>query len=136
MAAITNLVIKNAALVDKTFAIQSGQQGNTLPASWLEKTSEYFAGYVKLTSLLRRAPKASKHIVSLKLAMPKLAIVGIAGNGSQPSPSASSVGYATVEFHIPDNFGATERADLVAYAANALTFALVKNQVVNFEPIF
>lgn len=137
MSAISALTINDgsATPVAKTFAVQQGQQGVT-PASWLEKTADVYAGFIRLTTVCNRAQKAKATKVSVKLALPKLAVMGVSAAGSTPAPTTTSVGYATLEFSVPDNFTAADRANLHAYIVNAASQAAIKAQVLQLEPVY
>lgn len=137
MPAISALTIHDgsAPSTAKTFAVQQGQQG-VVPAAWLEKTADVYAGFIRLTTVCNRAQKAKATKVSIKLALPKLAVMGVSASGSTPAPTTTSVGYATVEFSIPDNFTAADRANLHAYIVNAVSQTAIKAQILQLEPVY
>lgn len=135
MAQIATLTLNNGAStpVATTWAVETGQQGFTTPATWYYKTTDSVLGWLRLSGLKKKAPKSQNSKVSVKLEMPKLATMGVAADGATPMPTRVSTGFAMVEFTIPDNFSSADRANMVAYLTNALSDPQIKNMVLNLE---
>lgn len=108
-----------------TFDKQFAQAGSQSPASWLEKSSGVYAGYISLTQLVKRSPnKANK--VTARLRFPRLSTDG----------ASTLIHTATmaIDFTIPDTMSMQDRKDFLAYAKNYLGTAIATAAIVDGQP--
>lgn len=129
MSAIANITLADgqATPVNKTFEVMTAQAGQDVPARWVEKTAGVYAGFIQLTSLVRRTTNKSTK-VQVKVALPKLSSDGL--------NSLVHTGYGTVDFTIPDTMSLQERKDLSRFLANALDNAIIRDAIENTSPAY
>lgn len=123
------IVIKNGAAtpVDKSFAPIAVSPDLSVFA---EKSSAASSGYIKLSIGVSLANgQRNTNRVDINLDLPVTEIV----NGvAQVTRTGRFKGY----FVIPDAMTGSERADLVAYIANALDVAQIRSVVKDLDPLY
>lgn len=135
MAQIAPLSINNGAAtpVAISFVVESGQQGQTSPATWYGKLSSAVNGWLKLTAMKRKTPGSKATKVVFKTEMPKMAVMGVAADGSTPAPTRVSTGYVETTYTVPDNFEDLDRANMYAFHTGFLTDVQARAMVKNLE---
>lgn len=124
MPAATDLVIKDAAGVDKTFNLNTPASGYGSTAEWVLKVGAISSVFPRLTALARasqRAPKTgtARHL-SVRFRMPSAYVDAVTGQtlvGPGWEMNLSAV--------VPSDFPEASKADAVAFATNALKTALL-----------
>lgn len=120
MPSATNLVIKDAAAVDRTFTLYSPSAGDSSLATWKYKKGDVPTAYPTITAMA--APTAAKsRKLTLKLRDP-------ASHLDPATGLVKVVGFAelNVTVSVPDEFPDSKRDDFVAFIANAFSHVLVK----------
>lgn len=120
MPQATNLVVKNAASVDKTFTLLTPAPGYGSPAEWALREGATAVTYPTFhLSAQKTANRARK--VSLKVRTPATYISVATG-----LPVVAS----NMEFNgtivVPDDFPDAQKDDAVAFIANLIATAMVK----------
>lgn len=133
-AAIT-LADGQATPVNKTFAVAGVTNG---VASWEERSGGIPIGYSRLSTSLRRPAKGSRNFkVVTKVQLPVLEVTSPStATGIQPAPTKAYELFATMEFTIPERASAADRANLLAYAKNALANSLISAEVKDLDNIW
>lgn len=131
MSSISNLTLSDGQTspASHTFVVLRGQSGSDKPSEWLEKTATIFAGFKRLTMLVRRPSGSTNTKTTAKLAYPAVTTV----DGVQ---TVYATAYATLELTVPDNFSESDRKDLAAYIANFADTTAFRNAIVSAEPQF
>lgn len=129
MAAISAITLADGqnTPVNRTFDVVTAQAGTDVPARWAEKTAGVYAGYLGLTTLVRRTTNRSTR-VQVKVTTPKLSADGLY--------SLIHTGIGTVEFTLPDTMTIQERKDLSRFVANALDNTIVRDAIENMSPAY
>lgn len=137
MAAIIALTLADgqATPVNHTFDVQNGQQADE-PARWLEKVAGSYAGFLRLSALLRRSTANRSTKAMIKVELPTLAVVGTAANGVQPLPTVAYTTTAEVHFTLPDACTLQNRKDILAYVKAVLANPVATEAVVNLSPTY
>lgn len=137
MPAFGNVVIKDSAAVDHTFAPENRDSNGV--AVYADRASGIAAGFWTL-SISRRAPLANGqgvYKVVAKLRRPTLDVTSPStGTGIQPAPSAAYAMEASLEFLIPARGTLDERKDILALAKNLLGNAVMTAVVENLESVY
>lgn len=126
MPQATNLVIKNAANVDKTFTLYAPAPGDTGNATFKLKEgadSRYFPTITVGTKVTSQARKAT-----IRLRVPRDPLSGDVGG-----PAAAC--FAAVELTVPDQFPEAMKADWVSFLVNALNHADIKAVIRDAVPL-
>lgn len=134
MATFANIVIKDgqATPVDHTFTV-AYRRDNEL--GWADRSAGVLAGF-RTASLLTR-PATSNNSgtrVSLKVKDPRLATVGVGGNGVTPTAVKSYEAIGEISFMLPAGSDRQARLDIIAYLRNILSNAQVIDAVVDLAP--
>lgn len=121
MPQATNLVVKDAANVDKTFTLLAPAAGNGGIAEWALKEGTVSVVFPRFTAMA--TPNSNKaRVAKLKLRLPSSYVDSIT--------SLTNVGPA-IEFNVsvtvPDGYPETKKDDCVAYFSNLMNNALVKS---------
>jgi hypothetical protein len=125
MAAIAPLVLADGLTTNRTFDVNTSQEGLN-PAIWLEKTAGSYAGFQKASLLVKRTPNGTTTRISLRITCP---IIGLDGNLSHQSQFNAS-------FVMPDKGVEAERADILAFAKNMLADAQIIDAVEKLNPSY
>lgn len=120
MPQAANLVVKNAASVDKTFTLLTPAPGYGSPAEWALKEGATSTAYPVITLAASKTQNRSRK-VAIKVRVPAVYVSVATG-----LPIVSS----TLEFNstvsVPNDFPEIQKDDAVAYITNTLATALVK----------
>lgn len=119
MPQATNLVIKNAAAVDKTFALLTPAAGDKGIAEWALKEGLISSIFPRLTAEAHRTNNASRK-ANLKLRVPSSytdAVTGLTKVGSSFE--------AHISVSVPDDFPEALRDDAAAFVTNGLKTTLL-----------
>lgn len=129
MAAIANIVLADgqASPANHTFEVLTAQSGTDVSARWVEKSAGIYAGFLQLTSLVRRTSNRSTK-VQVKVSLPALSTDG--------TNTLIHTSIATVEVTLPDTMTTQERKDIRAYVANALDNAIIKSSIEDLSPAY
>lgn len=123
MPAAINLVVKNNALVDKTFTLNSPASGDGGVAEWVLKEGLISSVFPRLTASAVKTQNASRK-VSIRFRLPS--------SFTDTNTNLPKVG-AAFEFNgtasVPDDFPESLKDDAVAYTANIIAHALIKSMV-------
>lgn len=120
MPQATDLVLKNATLVDKTFALQSPSAGDNSLATWWLKEGTISSVFPKVTSLARATGNNSRKI-QVKLTIPSSYTDSVTG-----LTKVSSGFLFNGECSVPFDFPETLKSDATAYVKNLVAHALVQ----------
>lgn len=129
MSAIANIVLADgqASPANHTFEVLTAQSGTDVSARWVEKSAGIYAGFLQLTSLVRRTNNKSTK-VQVKVSIPSLATDG--------TNALIHTSIATVDVVLPDTMTTAERKDIRAYIANALDNAIIKASIEDLSPAY
>lgn len=129
MAAIANIVLADgqASPANHTFEVLTAQSGTDVSARWVEKSAGIYAGFLQLTSLVRRTSNRSTK-VQVKVSLPALSTDG--------TNTLIHTSIATVEVTLPDTMTTQERKDIRAFVANALDNAIIKSSIEDLSPAY
>lgn len=121
MPQATNIVVKNAASIDKTFTLNSPAPGYGQPADWALREGATSVAYpvFSLSAMKNSASRARK--VTLKTRVP--AVYTSVATGL---PVVSSYMEFNGTVTVPDDFPDNQKDDAVAYIVNLLGVAQVK----------
>lgn len=122
MPQATNLTVKNAAGVDKTFTLLTPAPGYGTPAEWALKEGATSVVYKTFTLSAAKSSSQKTRRVTVKTRVPASYTSITTG-----LPVVSSTVDFTGTFILPDDFPDDQKDDAVAYATNVLTTALVKS---------
>lgn len=115
-----DLVIKNHALVDKTFTLLSPAAGDNSVASWALKEGAISGVFPKITVLARPTGNSARR-AQIKVKIPSSytdTVTGLTKVGS----GFEFDGYASV----PDDFPEALKNDAIAFTVNTVNHALIK----------
>lgn len=115
-----NLVVKNAASVDKTFTLLSPAAGYGTPAEWALREGATAVSYPTFTLVAVRTSNKSRK-VSVKVRVPAVYTSVTTG-----LPVVSSYLEFNGTISVPDDFPDNQKDDGIAYITNILSTALVK----------
>lgn len=119
MPQATNLTIKNAASVDKTFTLLTPASGYNSLAEWALKEGATSVVYPTL-SLAAHKTKNRSRKVAVKCRKPATYTSVATG-----LPVVSSVLEVNVTVSVPDDYPDDQKDDAIAYATNALRTTLI-----------
>lgn len=120
MPQATDLVIKNAAAVDKTFTLYSPAAGDSSLATWKLKEGTIGTVFPALTMLARSSGGTDRN-VSIKLRVPSSyedSVTGLTNVGSAFEMN--------VTVSVPGNYPEAKKDDAVAFASNLMGLAFTK----------
>lgn len=123
MATQVDLVLKNAAAVNKTFSKITPSAGDKSVAQWWLKEGAINGAFPKFTSEAHATGNNSRK-TSIKLTLPYSYTESTTGL-TKIGPSAEFNGSASM----PNDFPEALKADFVAYIASALADAMVKEML-------
>ena len=144
MTAIAALTLADgqATPVNKTFSPVTIDSAGV--AKWADRSGGIAIGF-NTVSMRLRTPVTSGRISSadrvyrlnLKVVTPVLEVTSAStGTGIQPAPTKAYEPYANIELVLPERSTLQQRKDLLAYAKNLLSNAVVTQGVENFEQIY
>lgn len=119
MPQATDLVIKNSAAVDKTFALITPAAGDGSVAEWALKEGTISSVFPRLSASSKAT--SDKRNLKVKFFMPSSytdAVTGLTNVGSRAEVNTSIT--------IPRDFPEALKSDFVAYATNAYKTALLQ----------
>lgn len=121
-----------AAPVDHVFK-PTRQSGDLF--EFVDQSADVVAGFKKLTFSTRfESVKNQGRRVIIKITDPTLAVTSPAsGTGVQPNPTAAYTPWFQGEFLIPQAANKAARANIYAFAKNALAHAFVQAQIVDLD---
>lgn len=123
MPQATNLVVKNAAAVDKTFTLNTPAAGDAGVAEWVLKEGLVSSVFPRLTASARRTGRNSRKC-AIKLRLPM--------SYTDTNTNLPKVGVAfemNMDVSVPDDFPESMKDDAVAYASNIIATALIKSMI-------
>lgn len=123
MPQAVNLVVKNAAAVDKTFTLMTPAAGDGGIAEWALKEGAISSAFPRITAQATRTPNKARN-VKVKIGTPSSYVD--ATNGLTMVGSRAE---ANLSVTVPDDYPEAMRDDFVAYVANAISTALVKSML-------
>lgn len=114
-----DLVVKNAANVDKTFALITPAAGDGGVAEWALKEGTISAVFPRFTASARKTPRG--RVLTEKFRLPSSyndTVTGLTNVGSSAE--------ANIKISMPEDFPEVRKDDFVAYATNLFITALNK----------
>lgn len=123
MPQATDLVIKNAAAADKTFALIAPAAGDASIAKWALKEGTISTVFPTITAEARATGNQGRK-VRVRLRIPSSYVETTTGL-THVGPAFE----ANVEVSVPDAFYETLKNDAVAYTANLVNTTLVKAMI-------
>lgn len=120
MPQATNLTVKNAAGVDKTFTLLNPAAGSGGIAEWALREGTISSVFPKLTAMARPTKNAS-NVAHIKLKVPSSytdAVTGLTNVGSAFELNVTA--------SVPDNLPEAIKDDCVAYAVNTINHAMIR----------
>lgn len=138
MPAIVALSLNDgqATPVTHVFDVVNGQQA-TEPARYYDKSAGSYAGYNKLSVLVRRSATSKATKIEMRLELPQLAVTAPqTGTGIQPNPTQAYALFGKVEMIVPDACNLQNRKDLIAYMRNLINAGVVTTVVQDISPIY
>lgn len=139
MAQIANITMADsqATPIVHTFTPQNAQLGTSEPALLLNRSLGIYAGFERLTVLVRRSESNKATKVIFKLVRPTLAVTSPStGSGIQPQPTVAYTCLADLSFTFPDSSTLSERADMRVMMANLLSQLAVKSAIEELSPLY
>jgi len=128
MPQAANIIVKNAANVDKTFTLVAPAAGDGGIAEWALKEGAISGAFPKLTISSARTGNRSRKL-TIKIRVPSSYV--------DPATTLTVVG-PVVDFNaqitVPDDFPETAKADHVAYISGLVASALVKSLMTDAYP--
>lgn len=121
MPQATNIVVKNAAAVDKTFTLLSPAPGYGAPAEWALREGATSVAYPTLTLSAVRTQNRSRK-VAIKIRKPATYMSVATG-----LPVVSSALEFNGTVSVPDDFPDDQKDDGIAFVANLIGSPLVKS---------
>lgn len=128
MPQATNIVIKNAAAVDKTFTLISPAAGYGSLAEWKLKQGAVVGAFPSLTLQARKTGNRSQ-VSQVKFSMPS-AYVDTTTNRTHIGVAAQM----NATFSMPDDFPESERDDFAAYCGNIVKNAIIQASLRDGHP--
>lgn len=138
MPAIASIFVIDAEStpVTHTFVPNNGQTKDE-PSLSYNKTSGIYAGFEKLTTLVRRSNTGKATKVSLQVVCPTLAQTSPStGSGIQPQPTVAYNRLAKVEFTFPDACTLQERKNIRAMVTSLLTQSAIVQAIEELSPLY
>lgn len=138
MPAIANIFLQDseATPVTHTFVPNNGQAKDE-PSLSYNKDSGIYAGFEKLTTLVRRSATNKATKVSIQLVLPTLAQTSPStGSGIQPQPTVAYNRLCRLEFTFPDSCTLQERKNMRAMITTALSQAAIKAAIEDLSPLY
>lgn len=120
MPQATNLIVKNATNVDKTFTLLSPAPGYGSPAEWALREGATSVVYPFFSLAASKTQNRSRK-VAVKVRVPAVYVSVATG-----LPVVSSSMEFNGALSVPDDFPDAQKDDAVAYVTNILTTAFVK----------
>jgi hypothetical protein len=138
MAAIANVVINDGqgTPVAHTFS-PAAIKGDI--ATWFDRSGGIAVGYPMLSVSLRAplAKGARVYKATVKILSPTLEVTSPStGSGIQPAPTKGYDCTFIGDFLLPERSTKPNRADILAYAKNALAHATIKTLVEDLENVY
>lgn len=118
MPQATNLVIKNAANVDKTFTLMSPAAGDGGIAMWALKEGTISSVFPKITISASPTPRGRN--ATLKLRFPSSYTDSVTG-----LTNVNSSAEVNIKVAVPDDYPEALKDDFAAYVKNAIANAVV-----------
>ena len=119
MPQATDLVLKNNAGTDKTFALYTPAAGDSSLAKWMLKEGSISSVFPLITALARPTTNRSR-IVQLKLRVPSSFTDSVTG-----LTKVASAFEFNGSVSVPDDFPETLKPDAVAFTKNLMAHALI-----------
>lgn len=138
MPAIANISVTDAETtpVEHSFVPNNGQAKDD-PSVSFNKIGGIYAGFEKLTTLVRRSNTGKATKVSLQLVCPTLAQTSPStGSGIQPQPTVAYNRLAKVEFTFPDACTLQERKNIRAMVTSLLAQESVLSAIDDMSPLY
>ena len=120
MPLATNLVIKNAANVDKTFTLMNPASGNDSPAAWALKEGAIASVFPQVTVMTRTTGNSSRQ-ARFKFRVPSSYTDTVTG-----LTNVNSAMEANLTVSIPNNFPEAKKDDFVAFFSGLMVDNLMK----------
>lgn len=139
MAQIANIVVNDGdnPVEAHTFTPQNAQLGSSEPALLLNRSLGIYAGFERLTVLVRRSESNKATKVILKLVKPTLAVTSPStGTGIQPQPTVAYTCLADLSFTFPDSSTLQERIDMRIMMANLLVQSAIVSATDTLSPLY
>lgn len=138
MPAIAPIYVIDAETTPLSHAfIPNNGQAKDEPSLSYNKAGGIYAGFEKLTTLVRRSNTGKATKVSLQLVCPTLAQTSPStGSGIQPQPTVAYNRLAKVEFTFPDACTLQERKNIRAMVTSLLTQAAIVSAVEDMSPLY
>lgn len=137
MGAIATLTLNDgqATPVAHTFNPTSTRDAIAL---YHDRSGSIPVGYPSVSISMRKPTKASRaYKADIRIAVPTLEITSPStGTGIQPAPTKAYDVLFVGELMLPERSTKAQRADLLAYAKNLLSNAVVKTLVEDLEEIY
>lgn len=126
MPSAADLVVQNGAAVNKTFTLLAPASGYGGVAEWALKEGSISSVFPRFTAGARSSnnPKGSAKVLQLKLRLPSSYTDTVTG-----LTSVSSGFEFNCTVSVPDNFPEALKSDAVAFTANLINTALVKELI-------
>lgn len=138
MPAINNVYIMDAEAtpVSHNFVPNNGQAKDEPSVSY-NKASGIYAGFEKLTTLVRRSTTNKATKVSIQLVLPTLAQTSPStGSGIQPQPTVAYNRLCKLEFTFPDACTLQERKNIRAMITSALQQSAIVSAIEDLSPLY
>lgn len=138
MPAIANIPVTDGEItpVEHLFVPNNGQSKDD-PSVSFNKIGGIYAGFEKLTTLVRRSNTGKATKVSLQLVCPTLAQTSPStGSGIQPQPTVAYSRLAKVEFTFPDACTLQERKNIRAMVTSLLNQEAVLSAIDDMSPLY
>lgn len=103
-------------------------------AKWLETVSGIAIGNAECTSRYLDNPSDPMIRVELRVRVPVMETISGADNGYTAQPRVAFTGMAKLQLEIPRRMGLADRKNLLAYAKNFASHAVVTSMVHDFDP--
>jgi len=134
MATFANIVIKDgqATPVDHTFAVAFRRDNQV---GWTDRSIGILAGFRNITLTTRPATNANAGTrVNVKVTDPRLATLGTDSSGVTPNAQKAYETLCETSFLLPSGSDRQARLDILAYLANLLANAQIKDAIVDLAP--
>lgn len=127
MPQATNLVVKNAAAVDKTFTLITPAAGDGGVAEWALKEGTISSVFPRVTASAHATPRGRN--CAVKIRVPSSFTDSVTG-----LTNVGSAFEVNVKVAVPADFPEALKDDCVAFATNALSTALLKAMIRDAVP--
>lgn len=128
MPQATNITVKNASNVDKTFTLLTPAAGDQGVAQWALKEGASMITFPQLSVVTQRKP--SSRSIRVKFFVPVISTDTITGVDSVRNRAEANLSLA-----IPLDFPESNKDDLVAYLTNLLSSSLMKSALRDALPL-